>query len=85
MVQEKRVRSYIPMDDRPRWCCVRCIIFSRRRPIDGWKYMIEELGPNSKKGKGSVSRLPSLSDASTQPFKEEKTPLDSRLTPLRGR
>ena len=47
--------------------------------------MMEELGPNAKKGKGSVSRLPSLSDASTQPFKEEKTLLDSRLTPLRGR
>ncbi|GMY26030.1 protein GAMETE CELL DEFECTIVE 1, mitochondrial [Fagus crenata] len=64
---------------------IKTHIFSRRRPIDGWKYMIEELGPNAKKGKGSVSRLPSLSDASTQPFKEEKTPLDSRLTPLRGR
>ncbi|KAL4639400.1 hypothetical protein ACB092_03G215100 [Castanea dentata] len=64
---------------------IKTHIFSRRRPIDGWKYMIEELGPNAKKGKGSVSRLPSLSDASTQPFKEEKTPLDSRLTPLKGR
>lgn len=60
-------------------------IFSRRRPIDGWKYMIEEIGPNAKKGKGSVSRLPSLSDASTQPFKEEKTPISGNLTPLRGR
>lgn len=47
--------------------------------------MIEELGPNAKKGKGSVSRLPSLSDASTQPFKEEKTPLDGRLISLKGR
>ncbi|KAJ8616312.1 hypothetical protein MRB53_035684 [Persea americana] len=55
-------------------------IFSRRRPIDGWKYMIEELGPNAKKGKGSVLRLPSLSDASTQPFREEKTPVGSSLT-----
>ncbi|XP_023920533.2 protein GAMETE CELL DEFECTIVE 1, mitochondrial [Quercus suber] len=64
---------------------IKTHIFSRRRPIDGWKYMIEELGPNAKKGKGSVSRLPSLSDASTQPFKEEKTPLDSRLTPLKRR
>jgi len=64
---------------------IKTHIFSRRRPIDGWKYMIEELGPNAKKGKGSVSRLPSLSDASTQPFKEERTPLDSRLTPLKRR
>ncbi|KAM0983925.1 hypothetical protein ACFX2I_011331 [Malus domestica] len=56
---------------------IKTHIFSRRRPIDGWKYMIEELGPNARKGKGSVSRLPSLSDASTQPFKEEKTPMSS--------
>ncbi|XP_076958195.1 protein GAMETE CELL DEFECTIVE 1, mitochondrial-like [Bidens hawaiensis] len=49
-------------------------IFSRRRPIDGWKYMIEELGPNARRGsKGSVSRLPSLADPATQPFKEDKT------------
>ncbi|XP_058099257.1 protein GAMETE CELL DEFECTIVE 1, mitochondrial isoform X2 [Magnolia sinica] len=52
---------------------IKSHIFSRRRPIDGWKYMIEELGPNAKRGKGSTLRLPSLSDASTQPFKEEKT------------
>ncbi|KAM4110124.1 hypothetical protein ACJW30_03G170900 [Castanea mollissima] len=32
---------------------IKTHIFSRRRPIDGWKYMIEELGPNAKKGKGS--------------------------------
>ncbi|KHG22214.1 Ankyrin-2 [Gossypium arboreum] len=54
---------------------IKTHIFSRRRPIDGWKYMIEEIGPNARKGKGSVSRLPSLSDASTQPFKEEKLQL----------
>ncbi|KAJ7953790.1 Mucin-related protein [Quillaja saponaria] len=64
---------------------IKTHIFSRRRPIDGWKYMIEELGPNAKKGKGSVSRLPSLSDASTQPFKEEKTSLDNRTMPFKGR
>lgn len=47
--------------------------------------MIEELGPNAKKGKGSVPRLPSLSDSSTQPFKEEKTPIGSSFTPFKGR
>ncbi|XP_051146179.1 protein GAMETE CELL DEFECTIVE 1, mitochondrial [Andrographis paniculata] len=56
---------------------IKTHIFSRRRPIDGWKYMIEEIGPNSRKGKGSVSRLPSVSDESTQPFREEKPPLGS--------
>lgn len=50
-------------------------IFSRRRPIDGWRYMIEVIGPNARKGKGSVSRLPALSDVSTQPFKEETSSL----------
>ncbi|KAJ3673359.1 hypothetical protein LUZ60_006733 [Juncus effusus] len=49
-------------------------IFSRRRPIDGWKYMIEEIGPNARKGKGSVNRLPSIADSALQPFKEEKEP-----------
>ncbi|ERM94415.1 hypothetical protein AMTRI_Chr04g189950 [Amborella trichopoda] len=51
---------------------IKSHIFSRRRPVDGWKYMIEELGPNAKRGKGSVQRLPSLSDSSTRPFNEEK-------------
>lgn len=52
-------------------------IFSRRRPIDGWRYMIEVIGPNARKGKGSVSRLPALSDVSTQPFKEESGSLST--------
>ncbi|KAF3773144.1 hypothetical protein EJ110_NYTH54370 [Nymphaea thermarum] len=38
---------------------IKSHIFSRRRPVDGWKYMIEELGPHAKSGKGSVARLPS--------------------------
>ncbi|KAJ4844794.1 hypothetical protein Tsubulata_034167 [Turnera subulata] len=64
---------------------IKTHIFSRRRPIDGWKYMIEELGPNARKGKGSVSRIPSLSDSSTQPFKEERTPIGSNITSFKGR
>lgn len=64
---------------------IKTHIFSRRRPIDGWKYMIEELGPNARKGKGSVSRLPSLSDPSTQPFKEERTPIATTLPSYKGR
>ncbi|XP_028807032.1 uncharacterized protein LOC114761740 [Neltuma alba] len=62
---------------------IKTHIFSRRRPIDGWKYMIEVVGPNAKKGKGSVSRVPALSDASTQPFKEDKTSVEK--TYLEGR
>ncbi|XP_061992799.1 protein GAMETE CELL DEFECTIVE 1, mitochondrial [Rosa rugosa] len=64
---------------------IKTHIFSRRRPIDGWKYMIEELGPNARKGKGAVSRLPNLSDASTQPFKEERTPISTSLTSYKDR
>ncbi|XVF85952.1 hypothetical protein PTKIN_Ptkin17bG0158900 [Pterospermum kingtungense] len=64
---------------------IKTHIFSRRRPIDGWKYMIEVIGPNARKGKGSVSRLPTLSDASTQPFKEEKMQIESSLPRLKGR
>ncbi|XP_071688657.1 protein GAMETE CELL DEFECTIVE 1, mitochondrial-like [Rutidosis leptorrhynchoides] len=58
-------------------------IFSRRRPIDGWKYMIEELGPYARRGNGSVSRLPSLADSAIQPFKEDKIP--SATTTKKGR
>ncbi|KAJ6881330.1 hypothetical protein NC651_028023 [Populus alba x Populus x berolinensis] len=43
----------------------------RRRPIDGWKYMIEVLGPNAKKGRGNVSRIPSISDPSSAPDSAE--------------
>lgn len=64
---------------------IKTHIFSRRRPIDGWKYMIEEIGPNAKRSKGSVSRLPSVSDESTQPFREEKTPVTSTFHSQRGR
>ncbi|KAL1569815.1 protein GAMETE CELL DEFECTIVE 1, mitochondrial-like [Salvia divinorum] len=53
---------------------IKTHIFSRRRPVDGWKYMIEVIGPNAKKGKGSVARIPSVSDESTQPYREEKPP-----------
>lgn len=62
---------------------IKTHIFSRRRPIDGWKYMIEVVGPNAKRGKGSVSRVPTLSDASTKPFKEDKTSVEK--TYLEGR
>ncbi|GAB2297786.1 hypothetical protein Dimus_031873 [Dionaea muscipula] len=64
---------------------IKTHIFSRRRPIDGWKYMIEVIGPNARKGKGSVSRVPSLSDSATQPFKEEKTQIPGSLPPLNRR
>ncbi|XP_062215468.1 protein GAMETE CELL DEFECTIVE 1, mitochondrial [Phragmites australis] len=50
---------------------IKTHIFSRRRPIDGWKYMIEEIGPNARKGKGSVQRLPSVTDPTTQPYRED--------------
>ncbi|KAF6140430.1 hypothetical protein GIB67_030511 [Kingdonia uniflora] len=63
---------------------IKSHIFSRRRPIDGWKYMIEVLGPNAKRGKGSVLRLPTLSDTSTQPYKEER-PVSRNLPPSRER
>ncbi|KAG6399902.1 hypothetical protein SASPL_141387 [Salvia splendens] len=59
---------------------IKTHIFSRRRPVDGWKYMIEVIGPNAKKGKGSVARIPSVSDESTQPYREEKLPLAGTYT-----
>lgn len=44
--------------------------------------MIEVVGPNAQKGKGSAPRLPSLADASTQPFREEKAPIGSPVQNL---
>ncbi|ESW29635.1 hypothetical protein PHAVU_002G086800 [Phaseolus vulgaris] len=64
---------------------IKTHIFSRRRPIDGWKYMIEVVGPNAKRGKGSVSRVPTLSDPSTQPFKEERNSVGKTYLPLQRR
>ncbi|GKB88837.1 hypothetical protein Tco_0961109 [Tanacetum coccineum] len=58
--------------------------FSRRRLIDGWKYMIEELGPDAKRGsKGSASRFPSFADPATQPFMKDKILISTTKT--RGR
>ncbi|CAN6439557.1 unnamed protein product [Victoria cruziana] len=42
---------------------IKSHIFSRRRPVDGWKYMIEELGPNAKSRKSGGPRLPALQEA----------------------
>ncbi|XP_008803186.2 protein GAMETE CELL DEFECTIVE 1, mitochondrial [Phoenix dactylifera] len=64
---------------------IKTHIFSRRRPVDGWKYMIEVIGPNARRGKGSVQRLPSLTDPSTQPYKEEKPAIGRNLTSFGGR
>lgn len=64
---------------------IKTHIFSRRRPIDGWKYMIEVIGPNAKRGKGSVQRLPGLTDSSTQPFQEEKPVLGPNSTYVRNK
>ncbi|PKI36839.1 uncharacterized protein LOC116211662 [Punica granatum] len=65
---------------------IKSHIFSRRRPIDGWKYMVEVIGPNAQKGKGSAPRVPSLADPSTQPFKEERIPIaSSTRTSYKGR
>ncbi|KAK1313926.1 hypothetical protein QJS10_CPA06g00531 [Acorus calamus] len=64
---------------------IKSHIFSRRRPIDGWKYMIEELGPNAKRGKGGVQRMPALADPSTQPFKEDQPAITADLSSFRGR
>ncbi|KAK9114423.1 hypothetical protein Syun_021220 [Stephania yunnanensis] len=62
---------------------IKSHIFSRRRPLDGWQYMIEVLGPNARKEKGSVSRLPSLTYSSTEPFREDRTATSPNPTPSR--
>ncbi|KAK9750801.1 hypothetical protein RND81_02G222900 [Saponaria officinalis] len=64
---------------------IKTHIFSRRRPIDGWKYMIEVIGPNAQKGKGSVSRMPSLADPATQAFTQDRQPTAAAAGGGRGR
>jgi hypothetical protein len=39
--------------------------------------MIEEIGPNATKGKGSVQRLPSVADPATQPYREDAAAIPS--------
>lgn len=51
---------------------VKSHIFSRRRPIDGWKYMIEELGPNSKKGRGLANKFTGSSDGPRRSFDDNE-------------
>lgn len=51
---------------------VKSHIFSRRRPIDGWKYMIEELGPNSKKGRGLSNKFTGSSDGPRRSFDDNE-------------
>lgn len=51
---------------------VKSHIFSRRRPIDGWKYMIEELGPNSKKGRGLANKFTGSSNGPRRSFDDNE-------------
>ncbi|KAJ4753433.1 ribosomal protein L20 [Rhynchospora pubera] len=64
---------------------IKTHIFSRRRPIDGWKYMIEEIGPNARKSKGSVNRLPSMTDPAIQAYQEEKPSIAPNMSSFRRR
>eukprot|EP01018_Ginkgo_biloba_P005887 Gb_11832 [translate_table: standard] len=51
---------------------IKSHIFSRRRPIDGWKYMIEELGPNAKRGKGGGQKFTGAPNGSRRAFDDEE-------------
>lgn len=49
---------------------VKCHKYSRRRPTEGWKFTIEELGPKGKRGRGGGRRFVGLPDGSRRPLNE---------------
>lgn len=49
---------------------VKCHKYSRRRPPEGWKFTIEELGPKGKRGRGGGRRFVGLPDGSRRPLND---------------
>lgn len=49
---------------------VKCHKYSRRKPPEGWKFTIEELGPKGKRGRGGGRRFVGLPDGSRRPLND---------------
>ena len=64
---------------------VKCHKYSRRRPDDGWTYMVEKLGPQGKRGAGGGWKFISLPDGSSRPLNDMEKMYVKRETPKRRR
>lgn len=64
---------------------VKCHKYSRRRPDDGWTYMVEKLGAQSKRGSGGGWKFASLPDGSSRPLNDMEKMYVKRETPKRRR
>ncbi|XP_059642192.1 protein GAMETE CELL DEFECTIVE 1, mitochondrial-like [Cornus florida] len=59
--------------------------YSRRRPSDGWNFMVEKLGPRGKRGAGGGWKFISVPDGSSRPLNEMEKMYVKRETPRRRR
>lgn len=64
---------------------VKCHKYSRRRPDNGWSYMVEKLGPQGKRGAGGGWKFISLPDGSSRPLNDMEKMYVKRETPKRRR
>ncbi|XP_066309827.1 protein GAMETE CELL DEFECTIVE 1, mitochondrial-like [Miscanthus floridulus] len=64
---------------------VKCHKYSRRRPDNGWSYMVEKLGSQGKRGAGGGWKFISLPDGSSRPLNDMEKMYVKRETPKRRR
>ncbi|CAA2974729.1 Probable phosphoglycerate mutase GpmB [Olea europaea subsp. europaea] len=64
---------------------VKCHKYSRRRPSEGWNFMVEKLGPKGKRGNGGGWKFISIADGSSRPLNEFEKMFVKRETPRRRR
>ncbi|KAL3850561.1 hypothetical protein ACJIZ3_012443 [Penstemon smallii] len=62
---------------------VKCHKYSRRRPTEGWNFMVEKLGSKGKRGNGGGWKFISEADGSTRPLNEYEKMFVKRETPRR--
>ncbi|KAK3162211.1 hypothetical protein QOZ80_1BG0086830 [Eleusine coracana subsp. coracana] len=64
---------------------VKCHKYSRRKPDDGWSYMVEKMGPRDKRGAGGGWKFISLPDGSSRSLNDMEKMYVKRETPKRRR
>ncbi|KAL1558800.1 Translation initiation factor eIF-2B subunit gamma [Salvia divinorum] len=64
---------------------VKCHKYSKRRPSEGWNFMVEKLGSRSKRGNGGGWKFISQADGSSRPLNDDEKMFVRRETPQRRR
>lgn len=64
---------------------VKCHKYSRRRPSQGWNFMVEKLGARGKRGNGGGKKFISEADGSSRPLNDDEKMFVKRETPQRRR